>query len=372
MIIKNAVIFDSDFNKRKLDIKIENGKISDISENLCGEDAVDYSDCTVLPGFIDIHIHGTNNGDTCDKDASSIDIISKNLVGHGVTSFCPTTMTLSYPMLETAFSNVASYMGKENGAYIHGINMEGPYISYAKKGAQDGQYVRAADIDEFKRLYDVCKVSLVDVAPEIENAIPFAQEISEICTVSAAHSNTSFEDAEKGFKNGFSHATHLFNAMTGLTARNPGLIGAVFDSDFATAELICDGFHISPSNLRLAFKMLGEDRSVIISDALRSADLPDGEYNFAGQMIYVKDGKALLEDGTIAGSSSNMYEEYINALSFGIPEKQVVKSCTINPARVIGADDITGSIEIGKNADLLILDKDNKIRNVIVKGKVTV
>ena len=368
MIIKNAVIFDSEFSKKKLDIKIENGKIAEISENICG-DAVDYSDCTVLPGFIDIHIHGTNNGDTCDEDASSIDIISRNLARHGVTSFCPTTMTLSYSRLEKAFANVASYMGKENGAYIHGINMEGPYISLEKKGAQDGRFVRAANIDEFKKLNDICKISLVDVAPEIENAIPFAKEISKICTVSVAHTSATFEEAEKGFKNGFSHATHLFNAMTGLVARNPGVIGAVFDSDTVTAELICDGFHIAPSNLRLAFKVLGEDRSVIISDSLRSADLPDGKYDFAGQMIFVKGGKALLEDGTIAGSSTNIYDEYINAISFGIPEKQVVKSCTINPAKAIGVDDITGSIEVGKRADLLILDKDKKIKNVIVKGK---
>ena len=371
MIIKNAVIFDSEFNKKKLDIRIENGKIAEIGNNICGDDAHDYSDCTVLPGFIDIHIHGTNNGDTCEEDPSSIDIISRNLARHGVTSFCPTTMTLSYSHLEKAFSNVASYMGKEKGAYIHGINMEGPYISFAKKGAQDGQYVRAADVEEFKRLNDICKISLVDVAPEIENALEFANEVSKNCTVSAAHTSATFEEAEKGFKNGFSHATHLFNAMTGLSARNPGVIGAVFDSDTVTAEIICDGFHISPSNLRLAFKLLGEDRSVIISDALRSADIPDGEYNFAGQMIFVRDGKALLEDGTIAGSSSNLHEEYIKAIKFGIPEKQVVKSCTINPARVIGVDNITGSIAVGKNADLVILDKDSNIKNVIIKGNVT-
>ena len=369
MILKNAEILNENFDFVKGDLAIENEKIAGINiQNTDGE----FLDCTglkILPGFIDIHIHGTGGADTCDAEAESIQKMSENLTRHGVTSFCPTTMTLSSEELEKIFSVVAGEKGKEAGAYIHGINMEGPYISLAKKGAQKAEHVRKPDIEEFKKLNSICNVSLVDIAPEEDENNAFSKEASEICTVAAAHTSADAKTAKLGFENGITHATHLFNAMTGISARVPGVAGAVFDSDSVRAEIICDGFHVNPITLRMAFKILGEDRTIVISDSMKAADCPDGDYMLGGQTVYVRDGKALLEDGTIAASTSNLFDEFINLLSFGIDFTHAIKSCTINPAKAIGADKTTGSIEAGKYADLLIIDNDYNIKNIFVKGK---
>jgi len=267
------------------------------------------------------------------------------------------------------FKAVSDCMGSESGAYIHGINMEGPYISLEKKGAQFGEYIRLPDIDEFKRLNSICKICLADVAPEAEGAFEFADEASKLCIVSAAHTASDYETAVKAFGSGFSHVTHLFNAMHPIFNRKPGAVVAVFESDFVTAELICDGFHNHPAILRMAFRLLGEDRAVVVSDAMKAAGCSDGEYELGGQTVYVRGGKATLKDGTIAASTTNIYDEFKNLLSYGIPFKTVLKACTVNPARVIGADAVTGSIKEGKRADLVIIDKEMNIRAVFVKGR---
>ena len=210
---------------------------------------------------------------------------------------------------------------------------------------------------------------LVDVAPEAEGSNAFAARAKAYCTVSAAHTNSDYETAEKAFEAGFSHATHLFNAMTQLGSRTPGVVGAVFDSDSVTAELICDGFHIAPATLRIAFQLLGEDRSVIVSDAMMASGLADATLSWAAEGLCAR-WKALLADGTIAASTTNLYDEFRNVLRFGIPFRQALKSCTINPARVIHADKETGSIVQGKRADLLVLDRDMEIRMVIARGEI--
>lgn len=369
MIFKNAEILNENFEFVKGNLSVADGKILGID---CENNDAEIIDCTglkILPGFIDIHIHGTNGGDTCDAKEESLQIMSENLPRHGVTSFCPATMTLSGEELEEIFRTVSLVKGKEKGAYIHGINMEGPYISLAKKGAQKAEHVRKPDIIEFKKLNDICKVSLVDIAPEEDENNAFSKEASEICTVSVAHTSADSAQARKGFENGITHATHLFNAMTGISARVPGVAGAVFDSDNVRAEIICDGFHVAPETLRMAFKLLGEDRTIVISDSMKAADCEDGEYMLGGQTVFVRDGKALLADGTIAASTSNIFDEFRNLLSFGIPFKHAVKSCTINPAKAIGQDEVTGSIEKGKNADLIIIDENTEIKSVYIKGK---
>ena len=367
MILKNAAVYGKDFSPAVTDIEIENGIIKRIGKSL-GE-GIDFSGCVILPGFIDIHIHGCNMADATDGKPDSVANMSKWLATQGITSFCPTTMTLPVETLKKCFGYVADTMGKEEGAYIHGINMEGPFIAPEKKGAQDAAHILPPDFEVFSELNDICPVKLVDIAPEQKGADEFIEKTSKICTVSAAHTTANYEQGKKAIEHGVTHATHLYNAMNGLTSREAGMVGAVLDSDNVNAELICDGIHISPATLRITFKALGEDRSVVISDAMMAAGLDEGEYTLGGQRV-IKTDAARLPDGTLAGSATNLFEEFRNLISFGIPLRQIIKSLSINPAKAIGSDKITGSIEEGKNADLLVLSEDmTEIKAVFVRGK---
>lgn len=367
MILKNATVYGEDFSPRVTDITIENGIITSLDKtDECGMDCTGKA---IIPGFIDIHIHGCDMADATDGKPDSVLKMSAFLATRGVTSFCPTTMTISADELRKSFSFVADAMGKEEGAYIHGINMEGPFISSAKKGAQAQEHIKAPDIEFFKELNSICPVKLVDIAPEKNGSEEFTKEAKHLCVVSAAHTCCDYAKAKEAFGWGISHATHLFNAMNGLTSREPGLVGAVFDSDGINAELICDGIHIHPATLRCAFDILGKDRTVVISDSTMASGLPEGEYTLGGQKVFKKDA-VRLADGTLAGSATNLFEEFCNLLDFGIPVEHALRSVTINPARAIKADKTTGSIAVGKNADLLIMSNDLRhINKVIIKGK---
>ena len=376
MILKNATVFNGDFEKVRADVAIEGERISKIGD-LSGEDELDLTDMTVMPGLIDIHIHGCGGADAGDATPEALETMSQTLVKNGITSFCPASMTLSFEELTKIFANIDEMKNKVGGAYIHGANIEGPYIAMSKKGAQNPLYVRNPDKEEFKRLFDGCNgsIKVVDIAPECDGGDEFIKEIQPICPVSIAHTDAGYDEAVHAIELGVRHITHLFNAQSGLHHRKPGVVGAAFDvgkEKGVRAELICDGFHIHPATLRIAFRAMGEDGTVIVSDSMKAAGCPDGDYDLGGQPVYVRDGKALLADGTIAASTSNVYKELKNVISFGIPEKQAVKSATINPAKAIRADKETGSIEEGKLADILVVDKDYNIRLVIVKGKIKV
>ena len=376
MILKNAEVFNGDFEKIRADVKIDGEKISKIG-NFSSEDGLDLTGLVVMPGLIDMHIHGCGGADTGDATPEALETMSQTLVKNGVTSFCPASMTLSFEELTKIFANIDAMKDKVGGAYIHGANMEGPYIAMSKKGAQNPLYVRNPDKEEFKKLYEGCNgaIRVVDIAPECDGGDEFIKEIQPICPVSIAHTDAGYDEAVHAIELGVRHITHLFNAQSGLHHRKPGVAGAAFDVGRANgvrAELICDGFHIHPATLRIAFREMGEDGTVIISDSMKAAGCPDGDYDLGGQPVYVRDGKALLADGTIAASTSNVYKELKNVISFGIPEKQAVKSATINPAKAIRVDDKTGSIEEGKLADILVVDKDYNIKLVIVKGEIKV
>lgn len=377
MLLKNATIYNDQFETVKQNITINGGKIAAVDTRENGDDVLDLTGYTILPGLIDMHIHGCAGHDTGEATPEALEAMSQCLVKRGVTSFCPTSMTLSFEELQSIFRNVASSKETVTGAYIHGVNMEGPYIAMSKKGAQNGAYVRNPDAEEFKRLFEDCggAIKVVDIAPETEGAKEFVEQIQPICPVSVAHTAADYDEACAAFDWGVRHVTHLYNAQSGLTHRAPGVVGAVFDSTRrygVRAELICDGFHIHPAALRIAFAQLGEDNSVIVSDSMCAAGHVDGEYDLGGQTVYVRDGKALLEDGTIAASTSNVYEELKNVIRFGIPVKQAIKSATINPARAIRVDGETGSIAVGKSADLLVVDDDFNIVLVIVRGEIKV
>jgi len=366
MILKNASVFADSKEFMKTDITFEKGIITSLEKT--DKEGIDCRGKVILPGFIDIHIHGCNRADASHGKTEELETMSRFLADKGVTSFCPTTMTLPVPEIKRAFEAISNAMGNEPGAYIHGVNMEGPFISKAKKGAQAEENILSPDYPLFEQLSRICPVKLVDIAPETEGALEFTEKAKEICAVSLAHTAADYETVREAEKRGISHATHLFNAMTGLGSREAGAVGAVLDSGKIMAELICDGIHICPAALRIAFKTLGEDRTIIISDSMMAAGLPDGEYSLGGQRV-IKKGDARLEDGTLAGSVTNLFEEFLNVISYGIPLRQAIKSVTINPAKSIGADSFTGSITVGKRADLTVLSGDMKtVENVYARG----
>ncbi len=377
MILKNATIVNDAFEVVKADILVNGETIEKIGE-LCpccteGHEVLDFTGKLILPGFVDIHIHGCAGADTGDATPEALETMSAYLAKNGVTSFCPTSMTVSNAELRKIFANVKACADKgTSGATIMGINMEGPYISEAKKGAQNKDHIRPASASEIRELNDIAGglIKLVDMAPEEPGADEFIKEMKDEITISIAHTNANYEQAKHGFDLGISHATHLFNAMSGLTHRAPGVVGAVFESDTVSAEIICDGFHIDPAVLRIAFNVVGEDRTCVVSDSLKAAGCPDGEYDLGGQPVFVKNGKAYMSDGvTIAASTANVHTEFKNLISYGIPFKQVVKSCTINPARQIKEDKVIGSIAVGKRADFVVVDDSYDIAAVIIKGK---
>jgi len=375
MIFKNAKIVDDSFHLADADIAVGGDKISEIAPGLSGEDECDLTGCVIVPGFVDIHIHACVGADTCDADPEGIAKMCAHLISKGVTSFCPTTMTVSHDDISKALSVVKGCMEQPpKGAAIAGVNMEGPYISIHNKGAQSGKYIRELDIDEFEKMFDACGgiVKIVDVAPECGGAEGFIKKASKLCTVSIAHTKADYECAKHAFDLGITHATHLYNAMPGLTHRAPGVVGAVFDDERVRAEIICDGFHIHPAVLRITFQMLGKDRAVIVSDSMRAAGQPDGVSELGGQTVYVKDGQARLEDGTIAGSTTNIHQEVKNLIGYGVPFLNVIQAATLNPAKEIHEDECIGSIKVGKYADLVALDSNLNIKLVVARGKILV
>ncbi|MCC8016042.1 MAG: N-acetylglucosamine-6-phosphate deacetylase [Clostridiales bacterium] len=371
MILKNVCFYNEVFEKEVADILIENGKISAIG--IIDGEGRDMSGLIALPGFVDIHIHGANGGDCSDASRESLDKISEYLGKNGVTSFCATTMTFGRETLCSIVKTIADYKGYERGAKIAGINLEGPFIAMSKKGAQNPDFVRWGTIDEFNELFEKSNslVKLITIAPEAFDSADFIKEVSKKCVVSIGHSAADAREAQKAFDEGITHATHLYNAMTPMTHREAGIVGTAIDNEKVFCELICDGGHICPAVLRNTFKMLGENRVCVISDSMCAAGLGAGEFNLGCQPVFVEEnGKyAVLKNGTIAASISNLFKEFKNLLSFGIDFKTALKSCTINPARAIGEDDKIGSIATGKFADIVFVDENLEIKEVYINGE---
>ena len=370
MILKNVCFYNEVFEKEVADIKIENGKITEIG--IFDEDGRDMSGFIALPGFVDIHIHGGAGGDFSDASKESLDKISAYLAKNGVTSFCGTSMTLDNDTLTAIVKCGREYQGNEAGAKLVGINLEGPFISYDNKGAQNGAFVRKGTVDEFNQLFEDSGeiVKLITIAPEAFESEEFIKSVSKKCTVAIGHTSANSAQTQKAIDFGAAHTTHLYNAMTGMTHREAGVAGTVLDCENVTCELICDGGHICPAVLRNTFKILGENRACVVSDSMRGAGLGAGEFDLGGQKTFVyENGKyAVLADGTIAASITNVFAEFRNLLEFGIDFKTALKSCTINPASAIGLDDEIGSIAPNKAADIIFVDEDLNIKEVYING----
>lgn len=372
MLYKNALIFRPESGFVYGSFRVENGRFAEILDTVPSEDGLDLGASRVIPGLIDLHSHGAMGADFSDGDYAGLKKMAGYLAQNGVTAFAPASMTLPYELLAKAFATASRLKTErpEGCSRLVGIQMEGPFFSEKKKGAQNAGYLRLPDIAAFKALNEGCGglIKIADIAPELEGAEEFIREISKLCRVSVAHTDASYEEAKTGFEAGARHLTHLFNAMPSLHHRKPGVIGAAAEREDVTAELICDGLHVHPSMVRMAFRLF-PGRICLVSDALRCVGMPDGEYELGGQTVLLKDNIARLADGTIAGSASNLYTCMRNAVSFGIPVETAVTAATLTPAKALGCGDILGSIEPGKLADFVVCGEDLTRKAVYIGGK---
>lgn len=364
MLIKNGKVF---IGKSFQNADIEFGKTISAIGSLEGPADLDASGCYVVPGFVDIHTHGAVGEDFSDGKPDGLQPIADFYAAHGVTSFLATTMTLKEEVLTPAMHAIRDF-APSGGAKCAGIHLEGPFLSYAKRGAQAAENLHKPDTSLFNRLNAASggKVKLVTVACEEDGALPFIQAVSKTCTVSLGHTTADYDTAMAGFQAGATHATHLYNGMPSLLHRAPGVIGAAFDSG-ASVELICDGLHIHPSVIRATYQLFGEKLN-LISDSLRCAGMPDGDYELGGQPIVVKNHKATLLDGTLAGSSISLLDAVQNVVHFGLPLEAAVYAASTAPALAVGLKDV-GAIELGRAADLLVLDKDLNLAAVFINGQ---
>ena len=350
---------------------VENGRFAHVLEEVPGP-AEDLDGALVIPGLVDIHVHGCAGADFSDGDYAGLVRMARYLARRGVTSFAPASMTLPYDALDKAFHAAARLHreGLADGARLMGIQMEGPFLSREKRGSQNPAYLRLPDWDRFLRLYDAAEglLRIVDVAPELPGAVEFTRRASEKCRVSVAHTAAGYDQAAAVFDAGATHLTHLFNAMSGIHHRHPGPIGAASERENVTAELICDGIHVHPSAVRMAFRLF-PGRICLISDALRCCGMADGSYSLGGQEILLSGGVARLTGGAIAGSAADLYQCMRRAVSFGIPREQAVWAATALPARVIGRESETGAIADGRAADFVICGGELEPEAVYLGGK---
>ena len=346
-------------------------KIINITDKAeAGAEVIDAKGGLVIPGLVDMHIHGCFGEDASDGSEDGIRVMAKGILKSGVTSWLPTTMTVSKPELEKAFGIIKSLREESkswDGAEILGINSEGPFINPKKKGAQAEENIIAPDAAFVKKYADIIKV--ITIAPEMDQDFACIEELSRDTDIliSMGHTDATYEQACAAVTHGVNHVTHLFNAQTALQHRNPGVVGAAFTND-VTCELIADTFHVHKGLFQLVANIKG-DKLILITDSTRAGGMPDGEYTLGGQKIFVKGIECRLEDGTIAGSVLQLNNALKNfKANTDLPLHKIVALASLNPATAIGAADRKGSLEVGKDADIVITDESFAVQKTFIGG----
>ena len=387
MIIKNIRVYGTDEQFHEGSVCISGERfVSGEAAKDSADQILDGKGCYAIPGRLDVQCRGCRGLEVCDGTEEAVHTIARYEAESGITAICPATLTLPADELKAILANMADFRDRmERGevpdgdrcADIVGINMEGPFISVVKKGAQNADYIIPCDAELAREFYEASGglLKFIGLAPEDNpDFVGYINKVKEFTAVSLAHTNADYASAKEAFDAGARHAVHLFNAMSAFTHRDPGVVGAVSDSPHVSAEIITDGVHIHPAMVRTAFRFNGADRMIIISDSLRSTGMPDGDYVLGGQAI-IKKGKycRLAEGGALAGSVSNQFECMVNAVKeMEIPLETAVACSTIHPAKAIGVDDLYGTIEEGKYGDLVLLNEDLELMAVVKRGKVIV
>ena len=371
MIIRNAKVFADGCRFVERDLIIRDGRIVFGAPPMDGEEVLDAQGAYALPGLVDIHFHGAMGKDFCDGTEEAIQTLADFEASKGVLAICSATMTYPEEFLNHVMDAAAAHKNGK-GADLVGINMEGPFISPKKVGAQNPEYVQGADAGMFRRLQKRAGglIKLVDVAPEEPGNLDFIKECHNEVRISIAHTCTDYDTAVQAFEAGATHMTHLYNAMPGITHRAPGPIIAALEHG-AEVELITDNVHIHPAMVRFTFNTFGADHVCLIADSMMACGLPDGQYSLGGQAVTVKGPLATLTEqpGTIAGSNTCLYDCMKRAvLEMNVPLESAVRAASENPARSIGVDNDYGSLAAGRYGNVILADKELNIKAVIQKG----
>ena len=375
LIFTNGKVYLDGAWKTGLDVLVDGDRIADIRPRGTQKEGriVDARGGYITPGFIDIHIHGSNGSDVMDARMSSLENISTFLAGNGTTSWLATTMTVSIPEIKNALHAVSDYMQDKShkGAQILGAHLEGPFLNPLAKGAHVEEYIIPPSTESFEKITGETPdiVRLVTMAPESDGALEFARYLKDRkITAAIGHTKATYEQCADAMEHGMTHICHFYNAMTPLNHREPGAVGAILDNDSATIELIADLIHIHPAALRLAIRVKGRDRTVLITDAMAAAGLKEGTYELGGLPVFVKNGAARLKNGTLAGSTLTQDRALVNMVKIGIPSEDVIAMLTGTPAREIGVDGYKGRLQKGYDADINILDNEYQVKATFVKG----
>lgn len=357
-------------------IIVETGFQCDLPSLADGTEVIQLPETSmVVPGFIDVHIHGAGGADTMDGTLESLNTIASILPAEGTTSFLATTITQEQEAIFTALKTAGNYIASHNQpgkAEVLGLHLEGPFINEARKGAQPAGHIITPDIRMFAQMQQASgdHIRLVTLAPEVENGLEFISYLTEHGVIaSVGHSDATHSKMAEAVKAGATHVTHLFNGMRGMHHRDPGVAGAALLFNELMVEMIADGIHVAPEMIDLALRAKGTDGVILITDSMRAKCLKSGTYDLGGQAVKVHDGKAVLADGTLAGSILKMKDSVKNMMNFtGIALEEAVKLASENPARQLGIFDRKGSISKGKDADLVILDKNVDVVMTLCRG----
>ena len=369
-IINGKIIKENEILENK--VIVFNDKIVGLYDKVPeGADVIDVKGMYVSPGLIDIHVHGSCNYDVMDKSVDAIKTIGNGIKENGVTSFLPTTMTMSKEDIHEALDTIRESMNiKYNGAQILGVHLEGPFINNKYKGAQSDEFIQVPNFPFIEDYVDIIKI--ISYAPEVDKNFNFTKEVKEKTdiTLSIAHTNATYEEAISAIKFGASNITHLFNAMTPLNHREMGVVGAALTSD-VYCEIICDNIHINPELFQFVLNNKGKDKVILITDCMRAGCMPDGKYDLGGQDVFVKAGAARLAAGNLAGSVLNLNKAVYNFMKkTNLSLNEAINLASLNPAKSINMDDRKGSLEINKDADIAIFNDEMDCYMTVSQGEI--